>query len=162
MLSVLRTFDRLRAQDEGERVELMLLWIKALHVIAVIAWMAGLLYLPRLFVYHCEAEKGSKQSETFKVMERRLLRAIMNPAMAVVWVTGPYLAWAQGMINDKWLWAKFGLVVLLTGYHHALGVWRKDFAEDWNVRPPKFYRIMNEVPTLLMIGIVVLVIVKPF
>ena len=99
----------------------MLLWIKALHVIAVIAWMAGLLYLPRLFVYHCEAEKGSKQSETFKVMERRLLRAIMNPAMIVVWLTGPYLAWAQGMVNDRWLWAKFALVVLLTGYHHALG-----------------------------------------
>ncbi|HET7157107.1 MAG TPA: CopD family protein, partial [Hyphomicrobiaceae bacterium] len=79
----------------------------------------------------------------------------------VVWLTGPYLAWAQGMINDRWLWAKFTLVVLLTGYHHALGIWRKDFAEDWNVRPLKFYRIMNEVPTLLMIGIVVLVIVKP-
>ena len=138
------------------------LWIKALHVIAVIAWMAGLLYLPRLFVYHCEAEKGSKQSETFKVMERRLLRFIMNPAMIVVWMTGPYLAWAQGMVDNRWLWAKFGLVILLTGYHHALGVWRKDFAADWNVRPPRFYRIMNEVPTLLMIGIVVLVIVKPF
>ena len=141
---------------------MLVLWIKALHVIAVITWMAGLLYLPRLFVYHCEAEKGSKQSETFKVMERRLLRAIMNPAMIVVWLTGPYLAWAQGMINDRWLWAKFALVVLLTGYHHALGAWRKDFAEDWNVRPPRFYRIMNEVPTVLMIGIVVLVIVKPF
>ncbi len=139
-----------------------LLWIKALHVIAVISWMAGLLYLPRLFVYHCEAEKGSKQSETFKVMERRLLRAIMNPAMVVVWVTGPYLAWAQGMVNDKWLWAKFALVLILTGYHHALAAWRKDFAEDWNVRSPKFYRLMNEVPTLIMIGIVVLVIVKPF
>ena len=100
----------------------MLLWLKALHVIAVIAWMAGLLYLPRLFVYHCEAEKGSKQSETFKVMEQRLLRLIMNPAMIVVWVTGPLLAWAQGMIDDRWLWAKFALVVLLTGYHHALGL----------------------------------------
>jgi len=140
----------------------MLLWIKALHVIAVIAWMAGLLYLPRIFVYHCEAEKGSKQSETFKMMERRLLHFIMNPAMIVVWVTGPYLAWAQGMISDRWLWAKFALVVVLTGYHHALGAWRKDFAEDWNTRNPRFYRIMNEVPTLLMIGIVVLVVVKPF
>ena len=95
------------ARSQQSSHVLMLLWIKALHVIAVIAWMAGLLYLPRLFVYHCEAEKGSKQSETFKVMERRLLRAIMNPAMIVVWVTGPYLAWAQGMINDRWLWAKF-------------------------------------------------------
>ena len=89
----------------------MLLWLKALHVIAVISWMAGLLYLPRLFVYHCEAEKGSKQSETFKVMEQRLLRFIMNPAMIVVWVTGPWLAWAQGMVYDRWLWAKFALVV---------------------------------------------------
>ena len=140
----------------------MILWIKALHVIAVISWMAGLLYLPRIFVYHCEAEKGSKQSETFKTMERRLLRYIMNPAMLVVWMTGPYLAWALGMVNDRWLWAKFGLVLLLTGYHHALAAWRKDFAEDWNVRSPRFYRIMNEVPTLLMMGIVMLVIVKPF
>ena len=139
----------------------MVLWIKALHVIAVIAWMAGLLYLPRLYVYHCGAEKGSKQSETFKVMERRLLRFIMDPAMAVVWVTGAYLAWEQGMVNERWLWAKFLLVLLLTGYHHALGVWRKDFAEDWNTRSPRFYRIMNEVPTVLMIGIVILVIVKP-
>ena len=88
----------------------MLLWLKALHVIAVISWMAGLLYLPRLFVYHCEAETGSKQSETFKVMEQRLLRCIMNPAMIVVWVTGPLLAWQLGVINDRWLAAKFGLV----------------------------------------------------
>jgi putative membrane protein len=141
---------------------MLVLWVKALHVVAVIAWMAGLLYLPRLYVYHCTAEKGSKQSETFKVMERRLLRVIMNPAMVVVWITGPWLAWAQGMVNARWLWAKFGLVLLLTGYHHALGVWRTDFAEDWNTRSPRFYRIMNEVPTVLMIGIVVLVIVKPF
>ena len=140
----------------------MVLWIKALHVIAVISWMAGLLYLPRLYVYHCQAEKGSTQSETFKVMEQRLLRFIMNPAMIVVWLTGPYLAWAQGMLKDHWLWGKFALVVLLTGYHHALAVWRKDFAEDWNTRTPRFYRIMNEVPTLLMIGIVILVVVKPF
>jgi putative membrane protein len=121
-----------------------------------------LLYLPRLYVYHSAAEKGSKQSETFKVMEQRLLTFIMNPAVVVVWATGGWLAWAQGMVNDRWLWAKFGLVLLLTGYHHALGVWRKDFAEDWNTRSPRFYRLMNEVPTLLMIGIVVLVIVKPF
>jgi putative membrane protein len=140
----------------------MVLWIKALHVVAVIAWMAGLLYLPRLYVYHCTAEKGSKQSETFKMMELRLLRFIMTPAMVVVWLSGGWLAWAQGMFNDRWLSAKFGLVLLLTGYHHALGVWRKDFAVDWNTRSPRFYRIMNEVPTLLMIGIVVLVIVKPF
>ena len=98
----------------------MLLWLKALHVIAVISWMAGLLYLPRLFVYHCEADRGSKQSETFKVMEHRLLRFIMNPAAIVVWVTGPWLAWAQGMLADRWLWAKFALVLALTLYHHAL------------------------------------------
>jgi putative membrane protein len=140
----------------------MLLWLKAFHVVAVIAWMAGLLYLPRLYVYHCGAEKGSKESETFKVMERRLLHFIMSPAMVAVWVSGGWLAWAMGVINDRWLWAKFALVVLMTGFHHALGVWRLDFAADWNTRSPRFYRIMNEVPTLLMIGIVVLVIVKPF
>jgi protoporphyrinogen IX oxidase len=140
----------------------MLLWLKALHVVAVISWMAGLLYLPRLFVYHCAAEKGSQQSETFKTMEHRLLRLIMNPAMIVVWITGPWLAWAQGMVHDRWLWAKFALVVALTGYHHALGLWRKDFAADRNVRQARFYRIANEVPTLLMVAIVILVVVKPF
>jgi putative membrane protein len=140
----------------------MELWIKALHVIAVIAWMAGLLYLPRLFVYHAQAEAGSKQAETFKVMENRLLRIIMNPAMIVVWITGPFLAWRQGMYMDRWLWAKVVLVALLTWFHHALGLWRKDFAADRNSRDQRFYRLINEVPTLLMIGIVVLVIVKPF
>jgi putative membrane protein len=140
----------------------MLLWLKALHIIAVITWMAGLLYLPRLFVYHCEAEKGSKQSETFKVMEHRLLRYIMNPAMIAVWITGPLLAWQTGMYRDGWLMAKFSLVVLLTLYHHALGLWRQDFAADNNGRNARFYRGMNEVPTVLMIGIVILVVVKPF
>jgi putative membrane protein len=140
----------------------MELWIKALHVIAVIAWMAGLLYLPRLFVYHAQAEAGSNQAETFKVMENRLLRIIMNPAMIVVWLTGPFLAWRQGMYMDRWLWAKVVLVALLTGFHHALGLWRKDFAADRNSRDQRFYRLINEVPTLLMVGIVVLVIVKPF
>jgi putative membrane protein len=140
----------------------MLLWLKALHVIAVISWMAGLLYLPRLFVYHCDAEKGSRQSETFKVMEHRLLRFIMNPAMIVVWITGPLLAWQLGVYRDGWLLAKFALVVLLTGYHHALGYWRKDFAADRNARDQRFYRLLNEVPTVLMVGIVILVVVKPF
>ena len=140
----------------------MVLWLKAGHVIGVIAWMAGLLYLPRLFVYHCGAEPGSRQSETFKVMEERLLRFIMNPAMVVVWVTGPWLAWAQGMLAERWLWAKLALVGLLTGYHHALGHWRKDFAADLNARKARFYRLANEAPTVLMIGIVILVIVKPF
>jgi protoporphyrinogen IX oxidase len=140
----------------------MLLWMKAFHVVAVIAWMAGLLYLPRLYVYHCEAEKGSKMSETFKVMERRLLYVIMTPAMIAVWGSGVWLAWKGELVNDRWLWAKFALVILLTGYHHALGVWRQDFAADWNTRSQRFYRLMNEVPTLLMIGIVLLVFLRPF
>ena len=140
----------------------MLLWLKAVHLIAVISWMAGLLYLPRLFVYHCAEDPGSKPAETFKVMERRLLRAIMNPAMIVVWITGPLLAWQAGLFRDGWLMAKLILVVLLTGYHHALGRWRKDFAAERNRHDARFYRVMNEVPTLLMVGIVVLVVVKPF
>ena len=139
-----------------------MLWLKALHIIAVISWMAGLLYLPRLFVYHCESEAGSRQSETFKVMEHRLFRFIMNPAMIVVWVTGPLLAWQLAMHKDGWQMVKFALVVLLTGYHHALGYWRKDFAADRNRREARFYRIANEVPTVLMIAIVILVVVKPF
>lgn len=140
----------------------MELWIKALHIIAVIAWMAGLLYLPRLFVYHTVAQPGSEQSETFKVMERRLLRAIMNPAMIVVWLTGPYLAWAWGMYRDGWLIAKVVLVLAITWMHHAFAKWRKDFASDRNLHNQRFYRYMNEIPTLLLIGIVILVVVKPF
>jgi protoporphyrinogen IX oxidase len=140
----------------------MLLWLKALHVVAVISWMAGLLYLPRLFVYHADAEPGSKLSQTLKVMELRLLRLIMNPAMIVVWVTGPLLAWQMGVMRDGWLVAKFVLVCLLTVYHHVLGRWRKAFAEDRHLRSAKFFRVANEVPTLLLIAIVVLVVVKPF
>lgn len=140
----------------------MELWVKAIHIIAVVAWMAGLFYLPRLFVYHAASEPGSQQSETFKVMERRLLRVIMNPASIVVWVTGPYLAWAWGMYHDGWLAAKVVLVIGLTALHHALAKWRKDFAADKNRHDQKFYRYINEVPTLLLIGIVVLVVVKPF
>jgi putative membrane protein len=140
----------------------MLLWLKAVHIIAVISWMAGLLYLPRLFVYPCEAEPGSKLAETFKLMERRLLRAIMNPAMVVVWITGPWLAWQASVYRDGWLMAKVALVILLTGYHHALGAWRRAFAEDRNQRDARFFRFMNEVPTLMMVAIVVLVVVKPF
>ncbi len=139
-----------------------MLWLKSLHVIAVIAWFAGLFYLPRLFVYHAGAAPGSELSETLKVMERRLLRLIMNPAMIVVWVTGPWLAWWQGVYTDGWFLAKFTLVVLLTGFHHALALWRKAFAGDRNTRSQRFYRIANEVPTVLLIGIVILVIVKPF
>ena len=140
----------------------MILWLKALHIVAVIAWMAGLLYLPRLMVYHADAEAGSKLSETFKVMEWRLLRLIMNPAMIVVWITGPLLGWQMGVLQERWFLAKFALVCAMSGFHHALGLWRKDFAADCNVRDAKFFRIMNEVPTLIMIGIVILVVVKPF
>src|SRR5947209_18762249 len=138
------------------------LWTKALHVIAVIAWMAGMLYLPRLFVYHCEAEVGSKQSETFKLMERRLLRAITNPAMVVTWVTGLWLAFEAGFFRSGWLHGKLLLVILVSAVHGMLAGAVRRFAEDRNTRSQKFYRIINEVPTVLMIGIVILVIVKPF
>jgi putative membrane protein len=137
-------------------------WIKALHVIAVISWMAGLLYLPRLFVYHCEAEIGSKQSETFKVMERRLLKAIMDPAMIAAWLAGLYLAWSGHWFSSGWLHGKLALVILLSGVHGFFSRCVKDFAADRNTRSQKFYRIINEMPTVLMIGIVILVVVKPF
>lgn len=139
-----------------------MLWLKAFHIMSVIAWMAGLFYLPRLFVYHAEVGSNSAISETFKVMERRLLRVIMNPAMAAVWVTGPWLAWVQGVYGEPWLWVKGALVVAMTGYHHVLGRWRKDFAANRNVRPPKFYRLANEFPTVLMALIVLVVVLKPF
>ena len=138
------------------------LWFKAFHIIAVIAWMAGMLYLPRLFVYHCEAAPGSVQSETFKVMERRLLRAIINPAMIATWAFGLWLAWDAGFFSDGWLHAKLALVVILSGVHGFLARCVRDFANDRNTRPQRFYRIINEVPTLLMILIVILVVVKPF
>ena len=140
----------------------MYVWIKALHVIAVIAWMAGMLYLPRLFVYHCEAEAGSKQSETFKVMERRLLKAIINPAMTVTWLAGLYLAWAGHWFLAGWWQAKFLLVLVMSGIHGFFSRCVRDFAADQNTRSQRFYRIINEVPTILMIGIVILVVVKPF
>jgi len=137
-------------------------WIKALHVIAVISWMAGMLYLPRLFVYHCEAEIGSKQSETFKVMERRLLKAIINPAMIVAWLAGLWLAWRGGWYLSGWFHVKFALALAMSAAHGFFVGRVRDFAEDKNSRSQKFYRIINEVPTVLMILIVILVIVKPF
>jgi protoporphyrinogen IX oxidase len=146
----------------GGRSGAMYEWIKALHIIAVISWMAGMLYLPRLFVYHCEAEIGSKQSETFKVMERRLMRAIINPAMIVTWLAGLYLAWSGHWFFSGWLHGKLALVIALSGVHGFFFRWRKDFAADRNKHSQKFYRIINEVPTVLMIGIVILVVVKPF
>ena len=138
------------------------LWLKAAHVIAIIAWMAGMLYLPRLFVYHTEVAPGSAQSETLKVMERRLLKAIINPAMTAAWILGLWLAWDAGLFRQGWLHAKLMLVVAMSGLHGHFSAAVRAFAEDRNTRSARYWRIMNEVPTLLMIGIVILVIVKPF
>ncbi len=143
-------------------MELWYPWIKAIHLIAAIAWMAGMLYLPRLFVYHCEAEPGSAQSETFKIMERRLLRAIINPAMIATWVLGLWLVWSSEAWRAGWFQAKFVLVVILSTAHGLLARWRKDFAADRNRHSAKFFRVVNELPTLLLIGIVILAVVKPF
>jgi putative membrane protein len=142
-------------------------WIKAFHIIAVIAWMAGMLYLPRLFVYHCAAEKGSVQSETFKVMERRLLRGIINPAMILAIALGLWLAWLgpdsrYGWFASGWLWAKIALVLGLSAVHGLFARWVKAFAAEANRHSQRFYRFINEVPTLLMIAIVILVVLKPF
>ena len=138
-------------------------WVKALHVIAVISWMAAMLYLPRLFVYHCGAEKGSVQSETFKVMERRLMGAIMTPAMIVSWLAGLTLVFYFEVVDwtSIWPWIKALAVLILTGVHFLLVSKVKAFAEDKNTHPARYYRILNEIPTLLMIVIVIMVIVKP-
>jgi putative membrane protein len=138
------------------------LWIKALHIIAVISWMAALLYLPRLLVYHCSAQKGSIQSETFKIMERRLLKAIALPAMIVTWLAGLWLVYETGAWRSGWMHAKFVIVLALSAAHGMQSKWVREFAADANERPERFYRLMNEVPTVLMIGIVVLAVVKPF
>jgi len=138
-------------------------WIKAFHVIAVIAWMAGLLYLPRLYVYHCETTPGSAESERFKVMERRLLRQIMLPAMIAVWCLGLLLAFTPGFDwHAGWWHMKLAAVVLLSGFHGALSGWRRGFLEDRNTKSQRFYRIVNEIPTVLMVIIVIMVIVRPF
>ncbi len=139
-------------------------WLKALHVISVIAWMAASLYLPRLFVYHADAEKGSVQSETFKVMERRLYRGIMTPAMIASWVFGLAMVIWAGFVqfSDAWMWVKLLFVLLLSGFHGFMGGQLRRFASDTNERPAKFFRQINEVPTVLMIVIVVMVIVRPF
>jgi len=139
-----------------------LLWLKALHVMAVMAWMAGMFYLPRLFVYHVEAEQNSIATKTFEVMEQRLLRIIMNPAMITVWITGLLLVWQQGQYLSGWFHAKFALVLAMTAMHMMLAKWRKQLANGTNTHDSRFFRIANEVPTLLMAGIVILVIVKPF
>jgi protoporphyrinogen IX oxidase len=140
----------------------MILWLKALHVIAIIAWMAGMLYLPRLFVYHAEAARGSPVSETFKVMERRLLRAIVNPSMILVFLTGFTLVYVTGDWREGWWQVKFILVLGLAGLHGYFVRCVRAFAEDANKRPARFYRVLNEAPTILMIPIVVLAVVKPF
>ncbi len=137
------------------------LWIKALHVVSMVAWMAGMLYLPRLFVYHAEVGPGTPQSETFKVMERRLLRFILTPGLLAVWVTGLWLAFESGYYQAGWLHAKLLLVILMSGVHGFLAASTRRFANDANPRPARFFRIVNEIPTVLLIGIVVLVIVKP-
>ncbi|MFA6154930.1 protoporphyrinogen oxidase HemJ [Mesorhizobium sp.] len=137
-------------------------WAKAIHVLAIIAWMAGMLYLPRLLVYHADAEKGSVQSETFKVMERRLLRGIINPAMIVTWVFGLWLAWKGFAFQGGWLHAKIAAVILLSAVHGYLAGAVRKFADDRNEKTARHWRIVNEIPTLLMIAIVILVVVKPF
>ncbi len=139
-------------------------WTKAFHIISVIAWMAGMFYLPRLYVYHCDAPVGSVQSETFKVMEHKLLRFIINPAMAAAFIFGGLLLITPGIVDwsQGWVHAKLTFVLLMGAFHGALSRWRKDFAADRNRRSPKFYRLANEVPTVLMILIVIMVVVRPF
>lgn len=140
----------------------MYLWIKVVHIVAMISWMAGMLYLPRLFVYHCEAAAGSVQSETFKTMERRLLKGIINPAMVVTWLAGLWLAWDHQLFREHWMSAKFLLVLIMSGLNGFLSKTVKVFGLDENTRPARFYRVLNEVPAVLMVLIVILVIVRPF
>ena len=139
-------------------------WIKSLHIVSMVAWMAGLLYLPRLFVYHAMAPVGSDRSETFKIMERRLQRGIMTPAMIATWVFGLMLAGTPGLVDWRmgWIWAKLALVVALSAFHMVLVRWRDEFNTNSNIRSARFFRIVNELPTLALIAIVLLVVVKPF
>jgi putative membrane protein len=140
----------------------MYLWIKAFHIIAVVSWMAGMLYLPRLFVYHAASKPGSEQSETFKVMERRLLNFIMNPAMALTWILGIVLLIEGHWIAATWFHLKFALVIAMSVMHGLFSRWVADFSRDRNTHPQKFFRIVNEIPTVLLIAIVILATVKPF
>ena len=139
-------------------------WIRALHIVSVIAWMAGMLYLPRLYVYHCGREAGSEADEMLKTMERRLLRAIVNPAMIAVFLTGGLLLLTPGVVDwaSVWIYAKLSLVLVLSAVHGAFAAWRRAFAEGRNRYSARFYRLANEVPTVLMVGIVILVVVRPF
>lgn len=139
------------------------LWIKALHVISVIFWMAGMAYLPRLYVYHAEAVPGSEKSETFKVMERRLMRGIINPAMLATFLFGGLMIWANpDLLSQGWFHVKLALVIVMSGLHGVFSRWRRDFEADRNKRSARFYRIWNEAPPVLVVFIVILVIVKPF
>lgn len=140
-------------------------WSKALHIAAVISWMAGLFYLPRLYVYHAEkANQAGELRDTLKIMEMKLLRVIMNPAMIVTWIAGLALVFTPGIVDwsEGWPWIKAFLVLAMTWFHHSLARWRKVFLADENEKPGGYYRAMNEVPTILMLGIVVLVVVRPF
>ena len=139
-------------------------WVKALHVISVIAWMAGMMYLPRLFVYHAESTVGSEKSETFKVMERRLYRGIMTPAMLATWIFGLWLAFGFGFVDFSmgWMWLKAAMVIALSGVHGWYGSLLRAFQRDRNTRSHKFYRAINEIPFVIAIVIVIAVIVKPF
>ena len=141
---------------------MLYLWLKVLHIISVIAWMAAMFYLPRLFVYHAEAAPGTPQSETFKVMERRLLKAIMTPAMISSWIFGLWVAYEGGFFSSGWLHAKLTLVLVMSGLHGYLARCVRQFAADANTRSSRHYRIVNEVPTVLMVLIVILVVIKPF
>lgn len=138
-------------------------WFKAFHLIAVMAWMAGLLYLPRLFVYHAAAIRGGELSETLKIMEHRLLRYIMNPAMIAAWTFGSLMLYAnRGLFSEGWMHVKLTMIVLMTLFHHLLARWRKDFFKDANIKTARFFRLSNEVPTVLMVVIVIMVLVQPF
>ncbi len=142
----------------------LFLWLKAAHLLADIAWMVGLLYLPRLFVYHTQTARGSAESERFKVMERRLLRQILIPAMIAAWVFGILLVLTPGAISWQagWWHVKLLMVILMSGFTGAASRWRRDFMEDRNQRSARFYRIANEIPAVLLVVIVVMVIVQPF
>ncbi len=138
------------------------LWIKAVHILAVISWMAGMLYLPRLFVYHADAAEGSQLAATFEIMERRLMRVIMAPAMIVTWITGLTLAYEGGFLRSGWLHGKLALVILMSALHGYFSAARKKLLAGTNQQEARFFRMVNEIPTLLMIGIVLLVVLKPF
>jgi protoporphyrinogen IX oxidase len=151
----------LRGRDKSI-VVVLYLWLKAFHIIAVIAWMAGMLYLPRLFVYHAMSKPGSEQAETFKIMERRLIKFIMMPAMIATWLLGIALVIEGQFLGATWFHIKIVLVLAMTVLHGLYSHWAHEFDLDRNARSPKFYRIANEIPTVLLIAIVILAAVKPF